>query len=445
MPVMLSSSLLSLLYFSVGVCTAQAVRNPIYEAVDYTTKLRQSENGVLYEVNAPDATSLRTMHLFGSARERGVAHGTLLAQELLDFVLVDLPAFYVSQADQLPIDKLPEWLQGPVTKLLETAAPEAFNLALGWVYSVQEEFNGVSKANVYDEMDGIAEGICKTVTGPCDVAALSKTIRHVNMLPELIKMQCSMMGAWGPATPSGSLVQLRSLDFGGGPFANHNILIVNHPTDSDTAFAALSFPGMVAAVTGFSENIGFSEKVDDVSGGPNPAGTYEGQAVAMVIRDILQFAHTKEEAVQIAQTAKRTWGVWLGVGDYASQEFTAMLYQEVSAVAYDDHTLPSLTNQTEFEGVAYLDKHAQPSAHTDFPELIHTWYGNLTSDTIASVFPLAMKTGDVHLAVYDFEARRALLACGTTDEAGDFTRYAYESPLLAYDMMALWNEPHPAL
>ena len=45
-------------------------------------------------------------------------------------------------------------------------------------------------------------------------------LRAINMLPELVQMQCSMMGAWGAATKgaagaaSGALVQLRSLDFG---------------------------------------------------------------------------------------------------------------------------------------------------------------------------------------------------------------------------------------
>ena len=37
------------------------------------------------------------------------------------------------------------------------------------------------------------------------------------MLPELIRMTCSMIGAWGSATEDGQLLQLRTLDFGGAP------------------------------------------------------------------------------------------------------------------------------------------------------------------------------------------------------------------------------------
>merc|ERR1719453_1392856 len=112
------------------------------------------------------------------------------------------------------------------------------------------------------------------------------------------------MGAWGPSTPDGKLVQLRTLDFGGGPFGHETLLVVHHPSGgaSTTApsFAAVSFPGFIGVVTGFSEKIGLSEKVDDVSGSSRPKGTYEGEAVNMVIRDIVQFAESKENAVEIA-------------------------------------------------------------------------------------------------------------------------------------------------
>ncbi len=37
-------------------------------------------------------------------------------------------------------------------------------------------------------------------------------IRQVNLLPELLKASCSLLGAWGPATYSGELIQLRALD-----------------------------------------------------------------------------------------------------------------------------------------------------------------------------------------------------------------------------------------
>ena len=302
--------------------------NPIYDAPSYATKLRSVPNGVLYSVSAPGEAKMQVMHTFGSASERGFAHGQLLSSEIAEFVTNELDQYYREQVDQIPLSTLPPAIAAAVQALIEKAAPEAFALALGYVFEMQAAMIGASQANVIAEMEAIADGVCTLPAGAngtlpalcSDRTKLERTIKHVNMLPELVRMQCSMMGAWGKATGgNGTLVQLRTLDFGGGPFADRSMLAVSHPTDSPSAFAALSFPAFVGIVTGFSEKISLSEKVDDVTNGVRPNGTYAGQAVAMVLRDIVQFATTKEDAVAIANRAHRTWSVWLGIGDYASQ------------------------------------------------------------------------------------------------------------------------------
>lgn len=432
---------------SVSASSTSAAPNPIYHADSYMKILRLVEKGKRYEVSAPNNTTLSVVHLFGNASERGTAYGQLLSEELLDFFNNKMPQFYSQEVDKIPLQLLPAWLQKMIKGLLKSAAPKAFELALEYVYSTQKQYNRGGRANVWDEADGIIEGACfvqKKKGASCDVAALKTKIRHVNMLPELIRMQCSMMGAWGSATPDTKLVQLRSLDFGGGPFANSNILVVHHPTESKIPFATLSFPGFVGVVTGFSEKIGQSEKVDDVTGGARPKGSYKGQAVAFVIRDMLQFAETKEEAVAIAQGAHRTWSVWLGVGDYASQAFDAILYDKASVTAFSDTSLPTRTNQTYFKDVAYIDKHPQPSLHSDMPALVKRFYGNISAENVAQYFPRLMGSGDVHVAVYDFARKKALIATGITDATGQtFTRKASDAPFLSFDMQELWSETQP--
>jgi hypothetical protein len=416
--------------------------NPIYPFDKYSKKVKEVPNGVLYRMDAPGNASLPVMHLFGGAEERGKAYGMLYHDELLDF-FSKLDDFYKGEVDEIPWDKLPGWLKTLARPLLRTAAPKVFKLAFDYVYSQQKD---IIPSRYWDETRGIAAGLCSVdKSGTCDEDQWFQTISRLQMLPELIQMQCSMMGAWGQSTPDQKLVQLRTLDFGTGPFANANVLVVHHPTDSPNAFAALSFPGFVGMVTGFSQTIAQSEKVDDVSGASRPAGTYKGEAVAMVIRDIVQNAQSKEDAVAIAQNASRTWSVWLGVGDYASQSFLAMNYKMASADAYDDKSLPSLTNQTAFEDVAYIDKHPQPSLHPDMPSLVQKHYGNMSAENVATIFPRLMESGDVHTATFDFGKKQALLQVGTTDESGAFTRLACFAPVLAFDMEQLWNEPRPSL
>jgi len=182
-----------------------------------------------------------------------------------------------------------------------------------------------------------------------------------------------------------------------------------------------------------------------VTGGPRPHGTYRGKTATVVIRDILQFARSKEDAVAMAQASKRTWSMWLGFGDYTSQEFVAMLYDEASANAYNDTTLPKLTNQTEIPHVAYIDKHPQPSTHTDMPALVHQYYGNLSAVNVAQNLPRLMETGDVHISVYDFGNNQTMIASGLTDQFGNFTRKACFAPFIRFDNDALWSHPPPSL
>ena len=41
------------------------------------------------------------------------------------------------------------------------------------------------------------------IDGVTSTLALRARVMQINLLPELIQMQCSMMGAWGAATPRG--------------------------------------------------------------------------------------------------------------------------------------------------------------------------------------------------------------------------------------------------
>ena len=217
------------------LATAVIDPNPIFDAAAYTTTVATTANGIRQRVAAPGAAPLDVLHVFGSAYERGVAHGTLFAKEIQYLNDVAMPAFYVEEVDSLKdqLSKLPAFLRKLIEDLLlpplEKAAPAAFGLALTWLEKEQRKWNNVSVADpVYDEVAGIAHGAC-VATGCADEAALRARVMQINLLPELIQMQCSMMGAWGAATPTGHLTQLRTLDFGEGPFANASVLVVHHP------------------------------------------------------------------------------------------------------------------------------------------------------------------------------------------------------------------------
>ena len=117
-----------------------------------------------------------------------------------------------------------------------------------------------------------------------------------------------------------------------------------------------------------------------------------------------------------------------------------MEYTREVVNVYNDQTLPGATNQSMFDDVAYIDKHPQPSPHPDMPDLVKQYYGTMTATNIIQNFPRIMESGDVHIALYDFGAKQAYIAVGTTNSTGAFVRKAYESPFIQFDMNTLWSE-----
>jgi hypothetical protein len=234
-----------------------------------------------------------------------------------------------------------------------------------WLYTYQKRYILESPTNAITEIKGIVDGICSTDDfkdhADCKNGKFLKYAVGVNEIPDLVRMACSMMGAWGGATAKGDLIQYRTLDFGGGPFANVTFLHVAHPTDSDFPFATFTFPGFAGAVTGFTKNIALSEIGYCLPGDKQVPGTYNGEGDGFVIRDILQLAHSSKEAVEIAHQKKRTWAIFLGFGDYNTQDFDLIVYDKAEVRSLDPQTTPDITGQKVIENVAYIDKHCQPS------------------------------------------------------------------------------------
>ena len=173
-------------------------------------------------------------------------------------------------------------------------------------------------------------------------------------------------------------------------------------------------------------------------------GSYEGEPDIFVLRDLLQWSRTKEDAEAYMKGANRTWAMWVGVGDYASQSLDLIGYSQESAPAFNDETIGSMTNMPYFEDITYVDKHPQPSNLGDLslPTVLSQYYGSFTLDSMKDVV-FQHGTGDVHWAAYDFGERQMLLAIGKTDDKGNFVDgnggKAYNRPSIQFDLEDLWT------
>ncbi len=291
---------------------APANDNPILDANPIL--VNKIENGELYTVGSGD-DQMWMAHIYGSAYDLGYAHGTLLKSQVNAFV----SGVWDFILDEIPLHEIfPELENATIAEALDLTAQ------LTAPYTPDYWF---------EELRGLADGS----------GTPYKELLRLHMLPELTRGACTMFGAWGTATTDGNLVQLRALDWETtGPFNDYPALIVYHPTDGHS-FANLGWTGWMGSITGVSINrVSISEIgvscPDDSFGREGPASR-AGYPFPFVLRDILQFDNSVENATHRFETTHRTCNLILGVGDGREDMFRGYEYSHTVLNVFDDNNM----------------------------------------------------------------------------------------------------------
>jgi len=246
------------------------------------------------------------------------------------------------------------------------------------------------------------------------------------------------------------LIQVRALDFGTGPFVNHSV-IATYREPGQRAFVSVTFPGFVGVITGVAQDgIGVSEKVWMTYDTPSlQPGSYDGEPDVFVLRDILQKSKNRKEAEDYVNSVRRTFAIFIGVGDFETQQFDLIAYKEDSALVYTDATIGQVTEQPYLESVNYVDKHPQPShdgATGTLPTFLTDFYGDLSMENVR-IGVRFHQTGDVHVASYDFGNNKMIVSIGRINEDGQYgpvggnldSWKAYNRPYVQFDLDELWK------
>jgi hypothetical protein len=404
---------------------------PVYDgALRY---LRSVENGVLYEAG-PESSPFYVVHVYGSGYEMGYAQGQLLKDTIYNFITQAWAYFEDMIVGEL--DGVPE----PIAKAL---ADKTLDKALDWTYDMTREYTG---DYFFEEMQGLSDA-----TG-----VDYDTLVRVHMFPELTKGQCSFFGAWDTATTDGKTIQLRALDWDvDGPFKDYPAVIIYHPDDGNV-FANVGWTGFVGAITGMSaESMGISEigvsYPDDSFGQgtyPNtPPEKVKGTPFIFMLRDILQFTDSLEEAISHMENAERTCNLILGVGDGEEAMVNGIQYSGYVLVPYDDMTLlpENDTWHPQIQDVVYNGMDWLCPAYTEvLGEQLAKFHGELTPErTISDILPTA-QTGNLHIAVYDL-TEQGLYVGFARKSTGDASEpfNAYERPFTHLNMRDIFSEPRP--
>jgi len=390
-----------------------------YPIFDGPLRYRRSvKNGMLFEAGPLNA-SFPVVHLWGTPYEAGFAQGTLLKQTIKDFVYKTWGYLVTELVNEMDGDLVP-----PFAKAL--IADRGMERALDWTADVTAPF---TTQDYYDEVRGLS-----------DASGVSyDTLYRLNMFPELTKASCSFFGAWGSSVKTaGQTYQLRALDFDTtGPFKDFPQVTVYHPTNGH-AYAQVGWPGVVGALTGVSSEkiavseIGVSFADDSFGQGTEntPPEKVKGKPWMHVLRDVLQFDNTFDDAKTRVTNANKTCNLILGIGDGKSGVVNGVEYSGHVANFYDDkNQLP--VNETwhpVIPDVVYNGMDWLCPAYTNaLGTQLSKYHGALDENVVVSNILPTVQTGDLHAAVYDLTNNNLHVSfCRSANADPTEPHYAYE-------------------
>ncbi|KAK3083855.1 hypothetical protein FSP39_004201 [Pinctada imbricata] len=373
--------------------TATPNLSPIY--TKDPVQIKVVKNGKLFTVGEGEDQFL-IAHVWGTPYDMGFAHGQLVSDKavrMMDAVWKYLEDQIV-QAVNGTVDIFKPWF-------LRDVANIGLDAALDLELDVTREFTG---KYFFEEAQGLADG------SGVDL----KRILRIHMIGEFTKGSCSMLGAWGTAN---SLIQLRTLDWSvDGPFKDFPQVTVYHPINdgkNGQDFANFGWTGWIGSITGMnSQRMAISE-----IGVSFPDETFGkesrfGVPFTFILRDILQFDKTLDDAINRLSNAKRTCDLILGVGDGKSRQFRSVEYSGEVAYFFDDKNLrPDAYWHPKIDNVVYHGMDWNCPAYNDvMARQLTKYHGNITAESIIRDVVPIVQTGDLLVSVYDLTNNFAYIA-----------------------------------
>lgn len=344
---------------------------------------------------------IRLVTVWGTPTERGQAQGELLRKEV------------ARHANRL-IELMTKDMKQPVETLDQ-------------VYAATKPH---TPAHFLEELEGLAKG---------SGTPLQQIIR-ANLIGEASEWHCSLFGAWGKATKAdGHVYQLRALDYAVGSEIQEYPAIIVHVPDKGHPFANIGWAGIVGAASGISSaQIALSEIGDSYD---KKNDTFEGTPFVYMLRDILQFDESLEDAIARVRRTPRTTSIMYAIGDGEFGQVRALQTSHTLCNVFDPDNLEPLTKTHQripdvvYWGMSWdVPKYAGP-LHDKLVE----HYGRINAKvTIEDILP-SVGTGNLQTVVYDLTAMRIWVAnARAKGEKGPLD--AYKRRFVEIDMKHVFDQ-----
>lgn len=384
--------------------------------LETATPLAAAANGTLYQVMGHNSsTPLLVLHVYGDAYSQGVAYGELLQSRMVQLV----PQAYAYFSEQFGVD------------------PDLVRVMLDITRNTTEAF---THPHHFDFLRGMSDGTRGSIS--------FEEMWRIAVIPELIKASCSIVGAYGPATRDGDLVELRALDWGTtGPFQQWPVLTTFHPDDDSFTYTTMGWAGLYGALTGWSESgLVVSEKV---WGEYDKLQNIAGYPWTFMLQDMLRFDMDIDRALSRLAQSVRTCAIWLGLGQTARpnpHKAGHMVPADFRLVGdsfeivdvWNPDNFPYYPNHDYFEGLLFVNKHLQPSSKSCMNDYLHQRHGQITAEDMFQGITGLDKTGDMHIAVMD-GASKSMYVSNAAPMPANVP--AYDRGFIRLDMKSLWGRP----
>lgn len=336
-----------------------------------------------------DAITL--LHLWGTPRQMGYAHGRLVKDQARDFytkVIAAMTAGMGVSAEALDDG----W------RRMEPYVPKRY----------------------LDEMEGLAEG----------AGVELRTVQRVHAIPDLSEMDCTFFAAWGDYTQDGHFIQLRALDYATeAHIQDHPAILVYHPQDGP-AYVNVGWCGFVGMVTGMNERgICMSEIGDDFD---KPKHTLDGEPMPFIMRDVVSRAQTLQEGVEIVRRARRTSSYLYLIGDAKLPAAKALKTGPETFEVFDAESTP----YGPLGNVVWMSMGADSTWNQKIRGALEPLQGKLTVELAIREVTAKCRTGDLHTVYFDATDLKLWVANADVDGSP-----AYHQPFVLFDFGAAKTRP----
>jgi len=170
-----------------------------------------------------------------------------------------------------------------------------------------------------------------------------------------------------------------------------------------------------------------------------------GLPFIFLLRDILQYDTTLDDAINRMANARRTCDLILGVGDGKESLFRGMEYSYSVLDVMDDDNLRPFNNtwHPRIPGVVYWGMDWDcPTYNLILSEQIKKFYGQITPQIAIQYFTAVEQSGDNHLAYYDLTDMQFYVSFAAQFYIGGPVP-GYARQFVQWDAYALFNETAP--